>query len=160
MCGALRRKAPAGSAMSYCRQEGAPECPHNVTPPGGLAVRRPGVGAPRSDRPLPAAREGEGAAGVESRRGSRPRSVCGGGSAASPPAATFLLMEGGKGGGTMRRQRGPGRVGTARPRGGPGEAEVPSGTVCGRREAEAGGQGSSRPRSACCPQGLHLSQPS
>lgn len=31
---ALREKVPDGSAMSYCRQEGAPECPPNVTPPG------------------------------------------------------------------------------------------------------------------------------
>lgn len=41
-----RRQAPHGSAMSYCRQEGAHGCPHNVTPRGqaGRALHEAFVG--------------------------------------------------------------------------------------------------------------------
>lgn len=98
-----RRQAPHGSAMSYCRQEGAHGCPHNVTPRGqaGRALHEAVVGrcgaAVRSPQPLRGRRSlrGEEAAGCVWRREELFRLL--------PP--TFLLTEGGKAVWAVRRER-------------------------------------------------------
>lgn len=69
---ALPGKAPDGSAMSYCRQEGAPGCPPNVTPAGRAGRARPQAGGGWG-RCGAAARSSQPVRGRRSRRGGEAR---------------------------------------------------------------------------------------